>query len=524
MIITFVLVGKFLEVLSKKSVADALDIMGKDIPNEVTVWENGQTVQKKLSDVKEGDVVILSSGQKALFDGEVLKGSGSFDESSLTGESEPVYKEVGDKIISATVSIDADIQYRVTKDFEHSTLAHLTHLLEEALGKKPRIQQLANTLSEYFSAVILSLSLLTFVVWYFYLGGSFEHAFMVAISVIVIACPCALALATPVATLVGLGIAAKRGILFKQAAQLETMAKTDVLLLDKTGTLTYGKPEVVDVKTFAPYDNDTLYWMTKLSKHPISQGVNRYLEEPSREVCFDTFKQHSALGVEAYVDGHRYLGGNAKLMKLFGIEAEFEGEGSLFFFAKDDTLVAVFELEDQIKPEAKEIIAQIKKRGIEPIILTGDHERAAKRVAEAIGIKRVYYELSPEHKASFVEDMHKQNKKVVMVGDGINDILALSQADIGIVMGSGSDIAIEVGDVVLLDDTLNALLDAFKIAATTYRFVKENLALSLLYNAITVPLAMAGYVIPLVAAISMSLSSLLVVGNSMRITISWRKK
>ncbi len=523
MIITFVLIGKFLEVLSKKSVADALDIMGKDIPSEVQVLRGGNIVPVKLADVEVGDIILVTSGQKVLFDGEIVKGEGCFDESSLTGESEPICKSVGDSVISGTVSIDADVQVRASKDFEHSTLAHLTNLLEESLNKKPRIQQLANKLSEYFSITILALSVLTFVAWML-LGHDFERSFMVAIAVIVIACPCALALATPVATLVGLGIAARRGILFKEAAQLETMAKADTLLLDKTGTLTLGKPEVVKEQRFEEYDKNILASLTKLSNHPVSKGVFNALDlEKFDEVCFDSFKQHPSMGIEAYVGKTHYLGGNVKLLKYFGIDFEYESERTLFFFAVDDRVVALFELEDPIKEDAKYSIETLKKRGITPIMLTGDHKKIAEKVAFELGIERFYYELAPEHKAAFVEDMHKQNHIVVMVGDGVNDILALSQADIGIVMGSGSDIAIEVGDVVLLDDTLSSLLESFKIAATSYRLIKENLALSLIYNAITIPLAMAGYVIPLVAAISMSFSSLLVVGNSVRIKFSWRR-
>ncbi len=524
MIITFVLVGKFLEVLSKKSVADALDIMGKDIPNEVTVLGSDGIVTKKLGDVEVGDIIIVSSGQKVLFDGEIVQGEGTFDESSLTGESEPIFKTVGEKVISGTVSIDADVHVKAVKDFEHSTLAHLTNLLEEALNKKPRIQQLANKLSEYFSATILTLSFVTFAVW-MWLGNSFDTSFMVAIAVIVIACPCALALATPVATLVGLGIAAKRGILFKEAAQLEIMAKTDTLLLDKTGTLTQGKPQVVEKKEFASYDKAVLAALTKLSKHPVAKGVFESLEidEVCNNINFSEYKQHPAMGIEAWIEGDRYLGGNLKLLKLFGLDIEYKSQRTLFFFAKNDEVVVVYELEDKIKEEAKEAISALKKRGIEPVMLTGDHQHIAQKVATVLGIEKYYYELTPEHKADFVEEMHKQNRKVVMVGDGVNDILALSQADIGIVMGSGSDIAIEVGDVVLLDDSLVSLVESFKIAATTFKLVKENLWLSLIYNGITIPLAMAGYVIPLVAAISMSLSSLLVVGNSMRIKLSWRR-
>ncbi|RLD41141.1 MAG: heavy metal translocating P-type ATPase, partial [Bacteroidetes bacterium] len=253
MIITFVLIGKFLEVLSKKNAADTLDVIGKHIPSEVNIVKDGNIISCKLSDVSVGDIVVVSSGEKVLLDGEILKGSGSFDESNLTGENEPVYKTEGDSVISGTTSIDADIHFKATKDFEHSTLSNLVHLLESAINKKPKIEQIANRLSEYFSTVILLLSFATLLVWWFW-PHSFETSFMVGISVIVIACPCALALATPVATLVGLSLGAKKGILFKEAAQLETMAKVDTLVLDKTGTLTVGKPEVIKENIFEEFD------------------------------------------------------------------------------------------------------------------------------------------------------------------------------------------------------------------------------------------------------------------------------
>ncbi len=516
MIITFVLIGKFLEVLSKKNIADAIDIMGKDIPLEVKIKKENSIENVKLKDVKVGDICVVNAGEKVLFDGVVLKGSGNFDESSLTGESRAVFKSNGDKVVSGSVSIDADIEFKVLKDFEHSTLSNLTNLLQDAINKKPKIQQLANKISEYFSIVILSFSVLTFFVWYFYISADFERAFMVAISVIIIACPCALALATPIATLVGLGVASKRGVLFKEAAQLETMSKTDVLLLDKTGTITYGKPKVVNETIYKDFDRVLLYSMVKNSNHPVSKAIADYLKE-NDEVLFDKYKQHSALGIEAYKDGIRYLGGNKKLLESFGIECKYHSGKSVFYFGIDNEPVAVFEIEDEIKKDAKDIIAKIKKMGIKPVMITGDKKEAALKVAQEVGIDECYYELLPEHKMVFVEDLHKKSKVVVMVGDGINDILALSEADIGIAMGSGSDIAIEVGDVVLLDDSLKSLKDAFVLSRKTYSLIKQNLFISLVYNAITIPLAMAGYIIPLIAAVSMSFSSLLVVLNSIRL-------
>ncbi len=522
MIITFVLIGKFLEVLSKKNAADTLDIIGKNIPSEVKILKDNTISTCRLDDVKVGDIVVVSSGERVLLDGEITKGSGTFDESNLTGESEPIYKDVGDSVVSGTTSIDADIQFRATKDFKHSTLSNLVTLLESSINKKPKIQQMANRLSEYFSTAILTFAFLTFVVWWMW-PHSFETSFMVGISVIVIACPCALALATPVATLVGLGLGASRGILFKEAAQLETMAKIDTLVLDKTGTITVGKPEVIKEHIYKEFDKELLYSLVKSSNHPIAHGISEYLKDDNLdEILLDEFTQIPALGMISTCRGLKLLGGNKKLLEDNDVKVEFESDNSVFYFVIDEEVVAIYELRDKVKDGAKELVNSLKNKGIQTIMLTGDHVNIAKKVALEVGIENYNYNQTPQSKAKFIEALHVENKHVVMVGDGVNDILALAQADIGIVMGSGSDIAVEVGDVVLLDDSLKSLADAFKISRTTFFLIKQNLYISLGYNAITIPLAMAGYVIPLVAAISMSVSSLLVVGNSMRIRYKWK--
>jgi len=523
MIITFVLIGKFLEVLSKKNAADTLDVIGKHLPSEVNVVQDNKIVAIKLEDVAIGDTVVVSSGEKVLLDGEITNGGGSFDESNLTGESEPIYKRVGDKVISGTVSIDADVHFIVSKDFAHSTLSNLVSLLESAINKKPKIEQLANRLSEHFSTTILVLAFLTFFVWWFW-PHNFEESLMVGISVIVIACPCALGLARPVATLVGLSLGTKKGILFKEAAQLETMAKVDVLLVDKTGTLTIGKPEVIGESIYQKFDRTLLYSLVKSSNHPVSKGILKFLDTSSHEeIIFEKYLQIPAKGIIAEYKEKMVLGGNRKLMKEYGISTELQSENTLFFFAIDNIIVATYELSDAIKDGAKELVENLHTKGVETIMLTGDHKNSALSVANEVGIANVNYELSPEDKLLFVEKLQKEDKVIVMVGDGVNDILALGRAEIGIVMGSGSDIAVDVSDVVLLNDSLESLLAAFKISDTTFKLIKQNFAISLVYNAITIPLAMAGYVIPLIAALSMSFSSLLVVGNSMRIRYKWNR-
>jgi len=526
MIITFVLIGKFLEVLSKKSAADTLDTMTKNIPSEVRVVRNGLVTESKLDDVRVGDIVVVSSGERVLLDGEIIKGSGSFDESSLTGESNPVYKYAGMSVVSGTTSIDADVHFLATKDFKHSTLSNIVSLLESAINKKPKIQQMANRLSEYFSSVILFLALATFLGWWLW-PNSFETSFMVAVSVIIIACPCALALATPVATLVGLSISASRGILFKEAAGLETMAAVDTLVLDKTGTITIGKPEVVEEHIYKEFDKSMLYSLVKSSKHPISKGVSEYIKEQNdkiEEILFDEYTQVPAKGIEAKHNNTTLLGGNLKFIKERGVDTDLDIEQTAVYFVVNNELAAVYELKDKIKDGIEELISNMHRQKIEVVLLSGDHGNITKSIADEVGIKKFFYEQTPQDKAEYIKNIHDEGKKVVMVGDGVNDILALASADIAIAMGSGSDIAVEVGDVVLLDDSLRSLNDAFKISNTTFGLIKQNLLISLIYNAVTIPLAMAGYIIPLFAAISMSFSSLLVVGNSMRIRYKWRNR
>ncbi|WP_281950379.1 heavy metal translocating P-type ATPase [Nitrosophilus kaiyonis] len=542
MIVTFVLVGKYLEVLSKKQAVDTLDSVLGTIPTEVTVIKNNEKSLVLIENVEPGDIIEVKPGEKIVIDGVIINGSASFDESSLTGESEPVFKKEGDEVLSGSICLDSVIRYEAKKDFSTSLLSNIATLLEDSITKKPKIEKLANQISGYFSLTILSLAILTFAGWYFYIG-EFERALIVAISVIVIACPCALGLATPMATLVGLGISAKKGILFKEAAQLETMAKSDVLVLDKTGTITEGKPEVVSYEKLKDFDENIVFSLVKNSNHPISKGVEKFLKErlkdegrrekrenikdkfevssfTNHELRITNFKEIKAKGLEAIVDGKKVIGGNKEYLGENGIKVEIESENSLFLVAIDSELVAIYELSDKIKEKTAQAITKIKELGIKVIMLTGDNEKAAKKVADLVGIDEYYAKLLPQDKSSFIEKLHKNGHIVVMAGDGINDSIALACSDIAIAMGSGADIAISVSDVVLLDEKPYSIYEAYKISKRVYKAIKENLALSLIYNTIAVPAAILGFVNPLVAALSMSLSSLLVVGNSFRIKMS----
>jgi len=527
MIITFVLVGKYLEVLSKKHAVDTLDHIIGSTPTEVTTIKESVKSLVSIDNVIIGDIIELKPGERVVIDGILTRGAASFDESSLTGESEPVYKEQGDEILSGSICLDSTIHYEATKDASSSLLTSIAHLLEESITKKPRIEQLANTISGYFSTVILIIALLTFAGW-FYATGDFEQALIIGISVIVIACPCALGLATPMASLVGISMSAKRNILFKEATFLETMAKSRLLALDKTGTITEGRPSVLTEKILEPFDFNLLYALVNTSSHPVSKGILSRLKSKHKKLQnyeLEDIKTIQAKGVKASFQGKKLTGGNASFMHSAGIVVEEQSEHTLFYFAIDDRLVARYELSDTIKEEAKEAIRMIKQMGIRVVMLTGDHEQSAKKVADAIGISEYYARLLPDEKAKKIDELHQAGEIVVMAGDGINDTIALASSDIAIAMGNGADVAISVSDVVLLDESPMSLYESYRLSRRTFQAVKENLTFSLLYNVIAVPLAVAGFVNPLVAALSMSLSSLVVVGNSMRIkTLKFKKE
>lgn len=536
MIITFVLVGKYLEVLGKKSAVDTLDTIKSQIPLETTIIKDGKRVEIAVEDINIGDIVELKTGDKACVDGIITKGESSFDESSITGESLPIYKKIDDVVFSGTLNQDSPIEYKVTKSYKDSTLNSIVTLLEDSLSSKPKIEHKANEISKSFSIGILSLSILTFMVWYFFgldLGfdyGSathFEKSFIVAISVIVIACPCALALATPIASLIGISELAKKGLLFKEAKFIEELARADKLVVDKTGTITNGKLSVVKARVLD--DNihklNLLYSLVSSSSHPISISIKNYLEENYKNLSLkdlNEVKTIQAKGMKAFyknVENKEFviLGGNQKLMEEFNIGYKLDTQNSVYMFAINRRVIATFELRDEIKEFAKEFVTNIKNRGIDVVMLTGDNENVANQVAKRVGIKNVVANINPIEKAQYINKLKSEGNVVIMAGDGVNDSVALSSANVAIAMGNGADISIAVSDIVLLNNSLKSLNEAFVISQKTYKFIKQNLSISLLYNFITIPLAMAGFVMPLVAALSMSLSSLIVVANSLRI-------
>ena len=526
MIITFVLVGKYLEVIGKKNAVDTMDKIRSQVPHEATLVKDGVKSVVTLDAIEVGDIIEVKRGEKATVDGLLIGSDGTFDESSLTGESLPVEKKAGSLIYSGTINSGKVIRYSATKNYANSTLSNIVTLLEDALASKPEIEDTTNELSKYFSITILILSIITFAGWYWY-GGDFEEALIVAISVIVIACPCALALATPIASLIGISWAAEKGLLFKEAKFIETFSKANIVVLDKTGTITEGKLEVKNVigemnTEYLPL----LYALSDGSTHPVSLAIKNYLEENFNDIEYLELKdieQIEGKGVQAFYNNQKLLGGNGRLLQEMGISFTFDSPYTLYHFAIDNSVICSFELDDKLKEGIRELITYLNDINIDVIMATGDNEKVASRVANSIGLKKYESELTPIEKADYIKKLQINGKKVVMIGDGINDALALSYADVAIAMGNGADVALAVSDVVILNNSLQAIKDSFVISKRTFKFIKQNLALSLIYNVITIPIAMAGYVIPLVAALSMSLSSLLVVGNSMRIKIKDKK-
>lgn len=521
MIVTFVLVGKYLEVIGKKGAVDTMDKIKSTIPLEATLIVDGGKKVVSLDTIEVGDIIEVKNGEKASVDGEIISGKTSFDESSISGESLPVSKKVGDKVYSGTINLNQVIRYKALKNYANSTLNSIVELLEDSLNSKPKIEDVTNELSKYFSIVILSLALTTFAGWYFY-DGSFEKSLVIAISVIIIACPCALALATPIASLIGVSWLAREGLLFKEAKFIETFAKANTIVVDKTGTITTGKLSVINTtcESLEKEHLNILYTLVDSSTHPISKAVKKYLEENFENTAYVDLKnieQIEAKGLKAIYKGKNILGGNSELLANENIKIEDEYHSTIYHFAIEDTLLATFELEDTIKEDAIETIAYLQSQNIEVIMCSGDNEQIVSKVASEVGILKYQAKMSPIEKANFITTLQNENKIVIMAGDGINDALALSRADISIAMGNGADVSIAVSDVVILNDSLQGLEKSIYISKRTFNFIKQNLFLSLVYNVLTVPIAMAGYVIPLVAALSMSVSSLIVVGNSMRI-------
>jgi len=468
-------------------------------------------------------------------DGEVIFGTSMVDEAHLTGEPIPVLKNQGTSVYGGSINQDGILHYRATCEVSSSILSKIIKQVEESIASKPRIQVLADSISPYFTLIIVFLAVLTFGLWWGW-EQNIDQALMNGIAVLIIGCPCALVLAAPVAQLAGISTLAEMKILLKSGDQMEIAAKVTDVILDKTGTITLGKPEVEEAYLSEWVDPKLLYSLVTSSKHPISQALKRWLVDqyPSmnQQMELDRFQDSPGKGIQAIYQGELLLGGNLDFIQEHQIQINTQQKAllenvenqnkSIFLFSQGSNLKGIFFIHDPIKPESKEAIQKIKDLGLTVHLLTGDRKLPAIEVAKACNINPscVHAEVNPLEKEAFVQQLRQQGKTIIMVGDGINDTLALSQADIGIAMGSGTETAIKVSDILVLKNDLESVFQVVHSGRTTFRLIKQNFAISLLYNGLAIPLAIAGLVIPLIAAVSMSLSSLLVVGNALRARLS----
>ncbi|MEK6754999.1 MAG: heavy metal translocating P-type ATPase [Bacteroidota bacterium] len=530
-IIALILMGRVLEAKAKMRTTDAIKKLLALQPKTARVLRNGIEIDVPVSDVVKDDIVIVRPGEKIPVDGVITSGFTSIDESMVTGESMPVEKTIGNKVVGGTINKNGSIEFHATAVGKETVIAQIIKLVEQAQGSKAPVQALADKIASVFVPTVITLAVITFVLWYFVGGLPFTSAMINFIAVLIIACPCALGLATPTAIMVRTGLGASKGILIKNAESLERAHKIQTVVLDKTGTVTEGKPSVTDIVPFNGHDEQKILQRTasieKKSEHALGFAI---VEDAARRNLhlsqIESFQSHTGLGVTAVVDGDAVAVGNVAMMKEYGVgtfEAEsvasrLSTEGKTpVFVAINGKLSGIIAVADAIKPTSKQAIAQLKQMGMEVVMITGDNRRTAEAIAEQAGVGRVVAEVMPQDKAAHVKALQAEGKVVAMVGDGINDAPALAQADVGIAMGTGTDVAIETADITLMKGDLLGVVRAIKLSKRTIFAIKQNLFWAFIYNVIGIPVAALGLLNPMVAAAAMAMSSVSVVSNSLRL-------
>lgn len=536
-IITLILLGKTLEAVSKGKTSEAIKKLIGLAPKIAIVEENGMEREIPIDEVQINDIVIVKPGSKIPVDGIVIEGNTSIDESMLTGESMPVDKKAGDNVYAASTNNNGLIKFKATKVGSDTALAQIINLVEEAQGSKAPIAKMADIVSGYFVPVVCIIAIVAGIFW-FIATRDLEFALKIFISILVIACPCALGLATPTAIIVGIGRGAEKGILIKSGEALETAHKINTVVLDKTGTITEGKPKVTDILAVKEIDKDKLLQITasaeKGSEHPLGQAIVNEANDKQMDMFkIDNFRAITGQGIETEIDGIKVLVGNSKLMNESSILLEeleeesnrLSGDGKTpMYVAFDGKLAGIIAVADVVKDSSRRAIEKLHKMGIEVAMITGDNKKTADAIAKQVGIDRALSEVLPQDKSAEIKKLQNEHKKVVMVGDGINDAPALVQADIGIAIGSGTDVAMESADIVLMKSDLMDVPMSLELSKKTMRNIKQNLFWAFGYNIMGIPIA-AGLLYlfggpllnPIFAAVAMSLSSVSVVTNALRL-------
>lgn len=536
MIVTLITLGKFLETKSKGKTSEAIEKLMDLAPKSARVERNGIEETIPVEDLVPGDIILVRPGESIAADGVIIEGTTSIDEAAITGESIPVEKKSGDKVVSATINKAGFIKFKATKVGEDSTISQIIRLVDEASASKAPIAKLADKIAGIFVPVVMTIALAATIIWLL-AGASFEFALSIGIAVLVISCPCALGLATPVAIMVGTGKGAENGILIKSGEALETAHGIDTVVMDKTGTITEGKPRVTDVKSFSIKEADLLTLaatMERGSEHPLAEAIMIHAGEKNiTPQSMDNFEAIFGRGIKGQIGGNTYFAGNEALMKESGIDTskvenyinELADQGKTpLIFASDKEILGVIAVADVEKESSKKAIEEFKRMHINVVMLTGDNKRTAEAIRSRLDIPEVIAEVLPEDKERHIKALQEKGHKVAMIGDGINDAPALARADLGMAIGAGTDVAIESADAVLMRNDLLDAVSAVKLSRAVIRNIKENLFWAFFYNTIGIPLA-AGLLYPafglklspMFGAAAMSLSSVCVVGNALRL-------
>ena len=536
MILTLISLGKYLESRSKKKTTEAIEKLIHLMPSVATIFKDGQEKEVPIEDVQVGDIVVVKSGQSIPLDGVIIEGHTSIDESMITGESLPVDKTVNDRVIGATMNVEGYIQVQVTHTSQEATLSQIIELVEEASSSKAPIAKLADRISGIFVPVVIVISLITFILWMTLGQQTFHFALTCAIAVLVISCPCALGLATPTAIMVGTGKGAQLGILIKSAENLELLSKAQSIVLDKTGTITQGKPQVTQIEALHMSEDELLTLAASIensSQHPLAKAIVAYAKEKKISLQkVEQFEMLSGKGLKGWIHGKMILSGNQRLMKEHDIDLssveklalQLSNQGKTpLYYAYDGQIIGLIVVSDVLKQTSAKAIEQLKAMGLSVYMLTGDNRLTANAIGQELGIQ-VIAEVLPQDKEKHIRDLQAQNQRVIMVGDGINDAPALMRADVGIAMTSGTDIAMDSADIVLMKNDLLDVVNAIELSHAVLKNIKENLFWAFFYNVIGIPIAAGlfypffGWLLdPMFGAAAMSLSSVFVVSNALRL-------